>query len=158
MIMKWQEHERTSETLFREGYNCAQAVLQLFCDVTGMDRETALRISLIFWRRDGGACERCAVQSRVCLWVAGMLYGYTDPKSLKNHVIMSVHELASQFRCENDSLSAASFFLRPVRAPRWAGIRRRGHASIIKTPMCRICKNMRAHTRWIYQQKHNFKR
>jgi|LFRM01.2.fsa_nt_gb C_GCAxxG_C_C family probable redox protein len=98
------EHERTSETLFREGYNCAQAVFTAFCDVTGMDRETALRISSSFGGGMGRMREVCGAVSGMFM-VAGMLYGYTDPKSPeKSRHYERVRELASQFRCENGSI------------------------------------------------------
>ena len=71
------EHERTSETLFREGYNCAQAVFTAFCDVTGMDRETALRISSSL--AADGAHARGVRCSLGYVYGSGMLYGYTDP-------------------------------------------------------------------------------
>ena len=38
-------HAERAVDLFREGYNCAQAVFAAFCDVTGMDFQTALRLS-----------------------------------------------------------------------------------------------------------------
>ena len=42
-------HAERAVDLFREGYNCAQAVFAAFCDVTGMDFQTALAPAC-FWR------------------------------------------------------------------------------------------------------------
>ncbi len=98
------EHEMMAEALFRRGYNCAQAVFTAFCDVTGMDRDTALRISSSFGGGMGRMREVCGAVSAMFM-VAGMLYGYTDPKSHdKARHYERIRELADSFRCENGSI------------------------------------------------------
>ncbi|MBQ3141799.1 MAG: C_GCAxxG_C_C family protein, partial [Clostridia bacterium] len=42
------DHVQKARELFVEGYNCAQAVFAAFCDVTGMDFNTALKLSSSF--------------------------------------------------------------------------------------------------------------
>ena len=38
-------HEEKAHELFKQGYNCAQSVFAAFCDVTGMDFETAIKLT-----------------------------------------------------------------------------------------------------------------
>ena len=37
-----------AEKLFKEGYNCSQAVIGAFCDELNLDRETAFKIASSF--------------------------------------------------------------------------------------------------------------
>ena len=41
-------HAEKACRLFSEGMNCAQSVFVAFCDVTGLDEETAMRLSSSF--------------------------------------------------------------------------------------------------------------
>ena len=41
-------HAEKAEALFCEGYNCAQAVLLAFGDITGLDEKTAAMLSSSF--------------------------------------------------------------------------------------------------------------
>ena len=41
-------HSETARELFLKGYNCSQAVLCAFEDVTGLDRETAAKLASSF--------------------------------------------------------------------------------------------------------------
>ncbi len=70
-------HVQLAGDLFLEGYNCAQAVFVAFCDVTGYDKETALRLSASFGGGVGGLREICGAVSGAAM-VAGALWGYTD--------------------------------------------------------------------------------
>ena len=42
------DHAEKARALFLEGYNCAQAVLCAFEDLTGLDRETSARLASSF--------------------------------------------------------------------------------------------------------------
>jgi uncharacterized protein YycO len=55
------DHSEAARALFGQGYNCAQAVFAAFCDETGMDMETALRLSSSFGGGMAG-CGRCAAR------------------------------------------------------------------------------------------------
>ena len=54
-------HAETAKELFEKGYNCAQAVLCAFSDVTGYDLDTSARMAssfrswymmpLLYWMR-----------------------------------------------------------------------------------------------------------
>ena len=70
-------HEAEASALFCQGCNCAQAVFTAFCDVTGMDRQTALRLSSSFGAGMGRLRQTCGAVSAMCM-VAGMLYGFGE--------------------------------------------------------------------------------
>jgi C_GCAxxG_C_C family probable redox protein len=90
--------------LFSQGMNCAQAVFVAFCDQTGLDRRTALRISSSFGGGIGRLREVCGAVSGMAM-AAGMLRGYddiTDPDAKAAHYAF-IHDLAMQFKQENGS-------------------------------------------------------
>lgn len=95
--------ERAAE-LFMEGYNCAQAVLLAFSDVTGLENTQAAQMISSFGGM-GGLREVCGAVSGM-LMVAGILYGYespTDDVAKKAHYAR-VQELAERFRQETGSI------------------------------------------------------
>ena len=47
-------HEEKAHELFKQGYNCAQSVFAAFCDVTGIDFETAIKLASGFGAGMGG--------------------------------------------------------------------------------------------------------
>ena len=92
-------------TLFREGYNCSQAVLLAFCEELGLDRETALKLSSSFGGGMGRLREVCGAVSAMFM-VAGLKYGYTDPKdtSLKQNHYELIQKLSQKFKDKNGSI------------------------------------------------------
>lgn len=68
--------------LFKQGYNCAQAVFGAFCDETGFDFETAVMLASPFGGGMGRLREVCGTVSGM-LMAAGMLYGYNSPKHIQ---------------------------------------------------------------------------
>lgn len=91
--------------LFKQGYNCSQAVLLAFCDKTGLDEETVLKISSSFGGGMGRLREVCGAVTGMFM-MAGMLYGYYDPKdnASKTEHYKLVQELADKFKKENGSI------------------------------------------------------
>ena len=91
--------------LFRQGYNCAQAVFAAFCEDMGIDFETALKLASSFGGGMGRLREVCGAVSGMFA-IAGMKYGYTDPKDSKAKAAhyKLIQELAGQFRAENHSI------------------------------------------------------
>lgn len=91
--------------LFREGYNCAQSVFLVFCDEYGMEFETALKISSSFGAGMGRLREVCGAVSGMFM-VAGMLYGYADPKdhTAKTEHYKRIQYLAKEFELQNRSI------------------------------------------------------
>lgn len=54
------KHSTLAKDLFEKGYNCSQTVVLAFCDETGVDSETALKISSSFGGAMGRLREVCA--------------------------------------------------------------------------------------------------
>lgn len=92
-----QYRERAME-LFRQGYNCSQAVVAAFCEETEMDFETALKISSSFGGGMGRLREVCGAVSGMFM-VAGIKYGYTDPKDRqsKSEHYKLIQDMAENF-------------------------------------------------------------
>ena len=81
------DHAEKARALFLEGYNCAQAVMCAFDDLTGLDRETSATVS--------GA-----------LLVLGQLCGYSDPKDPQAKIdhYHLVQEFARRFKEINGTI------------------------------------------------------
>lgn len=94
-----------AKALFHEGYNCAQAVVLAFSDLTGLDERTAVMLSSSFGGGIGRMREVCGAVSGMCM-VAGLLYGYDDPKAQSEKALhyARVQQLAADFRNENGSI------------------------------------------------------
>ena len=94
-----------AKQLFMEGYNCSQAVLGAFCDECGLDFETAMKLASSFGGGMGRLREVCGAVSGMFM-VAGLLYGYDDPKSQKEKSVHyeRIQKLAKQFQEENGSI------------------------------------------------------
>ena len=94
-----------ARALFLEGYNCAQAVFCAFEDVTGLDRESAAKLSSSFGGGMGRLREVCGGMS-AALMVLGMREGYADPadpEAKKKHYAR-VREFAERFRAAEGSI------------------------------------------------------
>jgi len=72
------DHADKARALFESGYNCAQAVLCAFGDVTGLDTDTAAKIASSFGGGLARMREVCGAVSGASM-VLGMVYGYSDP-------------------------------------------------------------------------------
>lgn len=91
--------------LFEEGYNCSQAVLLAFEDMTGLERETAARLASSFGGGLARMREVCGAVSGGAM-VLGLLRGYADSKDYeakKAHYAL-VQEFARRFREQNGSI------------------------------------------------------
>lgn len=96
--------ERAME-LFKQGYNCSQSVFGAFSDECGIDFETALKLSSSFGGGMARLREVCGAVSGMFM-VAGMKYGYTDPKdsTAKTEHYKLIQELAAEFKEKNRSI------------------------------------------------------
>ena len=90
---------------FKEGYNCSQSVFLAFCDEYNMDFEMALKISSSFGAGMGRLREVCGAVSGMFM-VAGMIYGYIDPKDYKSKTehYERIQYLAKEFEDKNRSI------------------------------------------------------
>jgi C_GCAxxG_C_C family probable redox protein len=91
--------------LFREGYNCSQAILGVYCDKLNLDFKTAIKLSSSFGGGMGRLREVCGAVSSMFM-IAGLKYGYTDPKniSLKQKHYELIQKLAERFKDKNGSI------------------------------------------------------
>ena len=94
-----------AESLFLEGYNCAQAVAIAFEDIHGVNREVLAKLSSSFGGGMGRLREVCGSVSGMFM-VAGLLYGYDDPKAKgeKTEHYTRIQKLAADFQAENGSI------------------------------------------------------
>ena len=88
-----------AEALFREGYNCSQAVFGAFADIYGMDEKQAMQIACSFGAGMGRMREVCGAVSGMFM-VAGLENGTTEGKDAegKKENYDSVQYLAQQFK------------------------------------------------------------
>lgn len=94
-----------AEELFRQGYNCAQAVFMAFAPSLGLEDDVAARLSSSFGGGMGRMREVCGAVSGM-LMVLGMKYGYDDPSANdeKRAHYARVQQLANEFKNENGSI------------------------------------------------------
>lgn len=94
-------HSEKAREMFLRGYSCAQSVFAAFCDVTGMDEETALKLSSSFGGGMARMREVCGACS-ACFMVLGLLYGYAEPdyERKKEHYAL-IQRAAARFKEQN---------------------------------------------------------
>lgn len=100
-----EEYGKKARALFEEGYNCAQAVVLCFEDLTGLDTKTAAMLSSSFGGGMGRLREVCGAVSGM-FTVAGLLRGYADPKAKaeKAEHYAFIQSLATDYKAENGSI------------------------------------------------------
>ena len=94
-----------AERLFREGYNCSQAVVAAFCDLYNMDEELALRISASFGAGLGRMREVCGAVSGMGI-IAGLENGATigQDKVGKKANYDLIAAMAGEFKKKNGTI------------------------------------------------------
>lgn len=94
-----------AERLFKEGYNCSQAVFMAYSDKYGIDEGMASRLSASFGGGMGRMREVCGAVSGMFL-VAGLETGAEEGKDseAKKHNYEIVQQLAEAYRKENGSI------------------------------------------------------
>ena len=91
--------------LFKEGFNCSQSLFLAFADMYEMDYKTALRLSSSFGGGMGRLREVCGAVSGMFM-VAGVLYGYDDPKDYEAKKVHyeRIQLFAKEFESSNGSI------------------------------------------------------
>ena len=94
--------------LFKEGYNCSQAVVTAFADLYGFTPEQALKMSASFGGGIGRMRQTCGAACGLFM-LAGLETGCTDGKDRegKEANYKLVQELAEEFRKRNGSIICA---------------------------------------------------
>ena len=96
---------QAARDFFMQGYNCSQALVCAFSDITGLNHKTAARLASSFGGGMGRMREVCGTVSG-SLMVLGLALGYDDPADTgakKAHYHL-VQEYARRFREENGSI------------------------------------------------------
>lgn len=98
-------HAEKAEALFKDGYNCAQAVLGAYCEELGLPIDTAMKLASSFGGGIGRMREVCGACSGMFM-AAGLLYGYATPETgaPKMALYERIRELADRFKKENGSI------------------------------------------------------
>ncbi len=98
-------HAEKAKEYFLKGYNCAQAVVLAFCDVTGLDENQAAKMSSSFGGGMGKMGEVCGAVSGMFM-VLGLAEGGYEPsdKEAKMAHYAKVRHLADKFKNENGSI------------------------------------------------------
>ncbi len=100
------QHRRDlAEKYFLEGYNCTQAVVLAFEDVSGLDRSTLLKMASSFGGGMGRLREVCGTVSGMFL-ICGLVLGYDGPEKgeVKAEHYARIQELAKRFEERNSSI------------------------------------------------------
>lgn len=88
--------------IFKEGYNCSQAVVMAFEDVVGIDRNTLSRMAVGLGGGVGRMREVCGAVTGMAM-VLGLVFGNEDADS-KNTVYPYVQEACAKFKEANGSI------------------------------------------------------
>ena len=93
---------------FKKGYNCSQAVVSAYCDLLGVDLETALRFSECFGGGMGRMRLTCGAVSGMFI-LASLKYssGSAADMSARKKLYGKVQELAAAFKQKNGSIVCA---------------------------------------------------
>ena len=104
-ILENSAYAQKAMALFKEGYNCAQAVFLAFEDLYQIDRKTAVRLSSSFGGGMGRLREVCGAVSGMFM-VTGILYGYDDMEDAKAKAdhYERIQYLAKEFESVNGSI------------------------------------------------------
>ena len=94
-----------AEKLFKEGYNCSQAVVGAFSDKLSLDKETLMKLSSSFGGGMGRLREVCGAVSGMFV-VLGLIKGYNSPDDNdgKKAHYENIQALAKEFEEENGSI------------------------------------------------------
>ena len=100
-----EERGKRAEALFREGYNCAQAVVLAFADILPYSEGELSKLSCSFGGGMGRLREVCGCVTGMFL-VCGMLEGYEGAETgdVKAAQYSRIQELAKAFEKENGSI------------------------------------------------------
>ena len=100
-----ENHVEKAVKLFEEGCSCSQAVFTAYAEDFGVDRETAMKMSVALGGGVGRMRETCGAVTAMAL-VAGLKYGNADAsdKEGKSRALEAAKVLAEKFLAENGSI------------------------------------------------------
>lgn len=91
--------------LFKQGYNCSQAVFATYADLFGMEKDVALKLTSTMGAGIGRMREVCGTVSGMAL-LLGLKEGNSNPddEAAKTHAYSIVREISDEFAKENGSI------------------------------------------------------
>ena len=97
-----------AKALFKQGFNCSQAVCAACADIYGIDEQTALRIAASFGGGIGRMRQTCGAACGMFI-LAGLENGSATPGDAegKKQNYTLVQDLAAKFKQENGNLICA---------------------------------------------------
>ncbi len=103
--MEYTKRMTAARDNFFAGYNCAQAVLLAFGDVTGLAPDVAARLGSSFGGGMARMREVCGAVSGM-LMAAGIVFGYATPETggVKMQHYAFIRSLADEFRATNGTI------------------------------------------------------
>lgn len=112
------DHANQAQSLFEQGYNCAQSVFLAFCEEMEMEPSFAARLSSSMGGGVGRMREICGAVSGMAL-VLGALYGYEVPgdDQIKKAHYARVQALAEEFRVRCGSVVCRELLDHPASDP-----------------------------------------
>lgn len=98
-------HREKAEALFKEGYNCSQAVFGAFAEELGVDEKTAMMLAAGLGGGVGRLREVCGAVTGMALAISAKR-GYYDPKdtAAKADLYKEVQQAAEAFRLHNGAI------------------------------------------------------
>lgn len=124
---------------FLNGYNCAQAVLLAFSDLTGMDRESLLRVSQPFGAGMGRLRLTCGAVSGAIM-ALGLITGGQNDAAGKNRAYASVQAFTERFTARNGSIVCAELLSgKGIKAERAPESEARSESYYRKRPCPELC-------------------
>lgn len=102
--MNTEERVKKAYELHHKGYNCAQAVVGAYCDLTDTDEKTLLKVSEGFGGGMGAMQDTCGAVTGMFM-LAGMVNsaGDVEEKQTKAQTYQIVRDLALKFKEKNQS-------------------------------------------------------
>lgn len=101
------KHSEKAREIFSKGYNCSQAVVAAFSDVTGLDFETSLKVSSSFGAGMGKMRSVCGAVTGMYI-VAGLLWATTqsDAASKEKHYTL-IQQITQRFKDMHNTVVCA---------------------------------------------------
>lgn len=101
------KHSEKAREIFNKGYNCSQAVVAAFSDITGLDFETSLKVSSSFGAGMGKMRSVCGAVTGMYI-VAGLLWATTqsDAASKEKHYTL-IQQITQRFKDMHDTVVCA---------------------------------------------------
>ncbi len=103
---------------FQSGFVCSQAVLSVFSEIYGLDRDTALKLSTAFGAGIARQAETCGAVTGA-LMVIGLAHGRSDTKDIqaKETTYRKSHEFIKRFTDYHGSICCRSLLEVDISTP-----------------------------------------